>query len=629
MTLSSEEKTLMVKSRLGQLDRDLTDEQLDFIIHPIKQPCYLNACPGSGKTEVVGIKAAYEICGWKDTFSGIAILSFTKNAAKEISDRVKLFGGPKATQHPHFIGTIDSWLHGYVLHPFAHKSLSFQGRDEDKSYRLIDNDEKYDYLNPFKTIISQQPKYRDVWVNEYYFECSDPPELQSQSRMLDITTIPGQAREKLKENKKAFLKSGLTTYADAEFLCFYFLKGNQTTLQKLVKRFPILIIDESQDLSNNQLEILNLLVKEGMIIHFVGDHNQSIYEFKKVYIEKINTFISENKLIQKLLTTNFRSNQSIVNVSRSLESYNTGKASAAIVGVEKELVAKSCVLWEYTSTTFPQLPQKFIDHLKGINSTLSKTDKKIDIVKSCILARAHATLSGFRSQPASGLSKLELLANGLNCWANSPRTGQDMKGALQQIGKSISMFAYNGDGNHQHQYLPKAYNQIEWRNQLHDLVEKVYADRNVAPPFAGLTWSQWAANIKSFLENYWSVLRSPSSDWNSVKAKIKSPNGLTDKLVIDTLKAKQNSYSEKIRMTTFHDVKGETLDAVLVVSTKDKKSKGGYFEHWLTEVAEEKEYVRFAYVASSRPKHLLIWAIPKINNNQNLEKIRKLGFELE
>ncbi|GHN00835.1 hypothetical protein WSM22_23240 [Cytophagales bacterium WSM2-2] len=629
MLLTTEDKILLVKSRLAKLDRDLTDEQLDFIIHPTNDPCYLSACPGSGKTEVVGIKAAYEISTWKNPFSGIAILSFTKNAAKEITDRVKLFGGVKATQHPHFIGTIDSWLHGYVLHPFAHKSTAFSGTDEDKSYRLIDSEERYDYLNPFKTIISQKPSYKDVWVNDYYFECSDPPELQSQSRTLAIQTIPGPVRDKLRENKKAFLTSGLTTYADAEFLCFYFLKGNQGILQNLVKRFPMLIIDECQDLSNNQLEILKLLVKNGTIIHFVGDHNQSIYEFKKVYIEKINDFISDNKLTKKALTQNFRSNQSIVNVSMSLEKYNTGNAPQAILGVEKEISSKSCLLWEYTGATLPQLPQKLIDHVNHINSITLKTDKKIDINKSCILARAHTTLSGFKNQPIFSGSKMEIFANGLNCWINTPRTGQDMKNALQQIGKSISMLAYNGKGNHQHQYTPKGYNQIEWRNQLYDLIESVCADATVSPPFTGLTWSQWAANFKVFLKGYWAKFRSPVNDWSSVKTKIMSPSGSAQKLVIDTLRVCQYPYSEKIRMTTFHDVKGETLDAVLVVSAKDKKSKGGYFEHWLTEIAEEKEYVRFAYVASSRPKHLLIWAIPKIENNQYIEKIKHLGFEIE
>lgn len=626
--LSHEEKFNLVKSRLNTLDRPLSEEQLDFILHPINEPCYLKACPGSGKTEVVGIKAAYEISEWKNKFIGIAVLSFTKNAAKEIADRIKMFGGSFATQHPHFIGTIDSWIHGYILHPFAHKSTGYLGKNSDKSYRLIDNDEKYDFLNPYKTVITFQP-YRDVWVNDYYFECSDPINLQSQSRSLNLSSINAASIKALGLNKRKFLKAGFTTYADAEFLCYYLLKNNTSILENIVKRFPIIVIDECQDLSNNQLEILKLLIQKGSIIHFVGDNNQSIYEFKKVYVEKINTFISENKLTERLLTKNFRSNQKIVNVSISLEKYNTGIAATPIIGNEVERTSKSCLLWEYTATEFPQLPQKFIDYVKKINLDISDNDCKIALSKSGVLARAHSTLSGFRSHPTSDLSKIELIANALSCWGNNPRTGKDMQNALQQIGKSICLLAYDGNGNHQRQYCPDSYNQIEWRNKLCDLLIKLSNPEIGTYPFSSLTWSQWSSKLKSFLEPYWSTFITPVNDWESVKAKIKSPTGFATKLVIDTIKGNKNAYSEKIRMTTFHDVKGETLDAVIIVSAKDKKSKGGHYEQWLSQEADEKEFVRFAYVASSRPKHLLIWAIPKVANNQYLTKIKDLGFEIE
>lgn len=621
-----EEKLNFVKVRLNSLDRKLSEEQLDFILHPINEACYLKACPGSGKTEVVGIKAAYEIAEWRDYFRGIAVLSFTKNAAKEIADRIKLFGGTNATQHPHFIGTIDSWLHGYILHPFAHKTTGYKGKKTDKSYHLVDNDDKYDFLAPFKTTISYQPYPKDAWVNEYYFECSEPVGLQAQSRYLDLTTVAPSVKEALQKNKKRFLQAGLATYADAEFLCYYFLNGNKKVLTNLVKRFPIMIIDECQDLSCNQLEIIKLLYEAGSIIHFVGDNNQSIYEFKKVYVEKINSFIIENKLKERLLTKNFRSNQKIVNVCIGLEKYNTGIEPQKVIGNEIELLSKSCILWEYNAVDLPLLPQKFIDYVNDQNKNIGEVCRKISISKSAILSRAHATLAAFRSQPSTELSKVEMFATGLLCWSNNPRTGKDMQNALQLIGKSVSLLAYDGKGKHQHHYCPDEYSPIEWRSQLCDLLAKA---SNMVFPFTNLTWSQWCPKLKTFLANYWSNFRSPTNDWDSTKAKIKSTSGHATKLILDTIKANQTTYSEKIRMTTFHDVKGETLDAVLIVSAKDKKSRGGHFEQWLSCQPDEKEFVRFAYVASSRPKHLLIWAIPKIKNNLFVNKILSLGFEKE
>ena len=54
-----------------------TDEQLDYILSPIDQCIYLEASAGSGKTEVLGLKAAYEICRWISRQTGIAFLTLT------------------------------------------------------------------------------------------------------------------------------------------------------------------------------------------------------------------------------------------------------------------------------------------------------------------------------------------------------------------------------------------------------------------------------------------------------------------------------------------------------------------------------------------------------------------------
>ena len=652
--LSHEEKYDLVKLRLKSLDRSLSEEQLDFILHPISQPCYLKACPGSGKTEVVGIKSAYEIAEWKERFVGIAVLSFTKNASKEIADRVKKYGGANAVQHPHFIGTIDSWLHGYILHPHSHSICNFDGisydsqsgnrTKGDKSFMVLDNSTDAAFLNnqnyhlKYKVEIKDSkgniltypdgnPKLKDVpfYVTEYFLSHEDKP-------LSNI--IRGEIPSKLKEQdliaqKNKFYKDGFCTYQDAEYLCLKLLKENQGLLKLLAKRFPNIIIDECQDLSQNQLRIFHLLIENGTKILLVGDINQAIYEFRRVDTNKLSAFINHHKFATNKLTLNYRSNQRIVNVCVGLEKYNTGIEAQKLRGNEKELLSKSCIIWEYNPSELSLLPQKFIDFIISQNINIAEFKQKIAISKCAILSRGHSTLSAFRSSPKEKLDKIEMFTTGLSCWANNPRTGKDMQNALQLFGKSVCLLAYNGNGKNQHHYCPDEYSAMEWRNQLSDLIEQVSNASNNVYPFAGLTWKHWTSKLKIFFEKYWTNFRSPINNWDSVKAKIISPSGLANKQVTDTIKVNQNSYSEKVRMTTFHDVKGETLEAVLIVSAKDKKSKGGHFEHWLSEQPDEKEFVRFAYVASSRPKHLLIWAIPKIANNQFIEKIKDLGFETE
>lgn len=79
------------------------------------------------------------------------------------------------------------------------------------------------------------------------------------------------------------------------------------------------------------------------------------------------------------------------------------------------------------------------------------------------------------------------------------------------------------------------------------------------------------------------------------------------------------------RTTTIHSVKGETLNAVLLVSHPNKLSPGGHFSHWLKEGNYDPEHIRFAYVAMSRPKYALIIATPKLKKAE-LAKLQNLGF---
>ena len=92
-----------------------SEEQLDFVLHPLETEAFLRACPGSGKTEVVGLMAAYAMRQRAWRHQGIAVLSFTNNAADVIRERVGRFAGK--TAFPHYVGTFDSWLHGYLLNP--------------------------------------------------------------------------------------------------------------------------------------------------------------------------------------------------------------------------------------------------------------------------------------------------------------------------------------------------------------------------------------------------------------------------------------------------------------------------------------------------------------------------------
>ncbi|MCO2242589.1 hypothetical protein FA379_30230, partial [Pseudomonas aeruginosa] len=81
----------------------------------------------------------------------------------------------------------------------------------------------------------------------------------------------------------------------------------------------------------------------------------------------------------------------------------------------------------------------------------------------------------------------------------------------------------------------------------------------------------------------------------------------------------------RLRFETIHQVKGETHDATVVVSSQQSGPHQSHWKDWLADPASEA--ARFAYVASSRPRHLLIWAVKKLKDDE-LKRLAGLGFEI-
>ena len=146
-----------------------TEEQLEYVMTSIKENVFLKACAGSGKTEVIGLKAAYEMKKWNSYNQGIAVLTFTNDATDVIIDRVKQFTGRNAV-YPHYIGTFTSWLHGYIANPFLYK-IAHNGCDgkEDTSLRIVDSDCGSEFLNAFKTKYSYGQQLHNIPGNAYHW----------------------------------------------------------------------------------------------------------------------------------------------------------------------------------------------------------------------------------------------------------------------------------------------------------------------------------------------------------------------------------------------------------------------------------------------------------------------------
>ena len=630
-----------------------TSEQVEYIESSIKENIFLNACPGSGKTEVVGVKAAYEMSKWEKPFAGMAILTFTNNATDVIFSRVRQFTGMSTIPYPHFVGTFDSWLQGYIVQPFAHKVTGYKDENGDTSITLIEENCKSAFLIPYKIEYTKgtNEKYQ---INEVSFSPRNKSVIfyndEINNVVKKIAELDSSVLQEIKSKKQLFKKQGWATYYDIDKIAQDVLK-DENIIKQLCQRFPFIIIDEAQDLSEMQFMLLSSMHKYGVIIHYVGDINQSIYKFRGSDPELIINHINKNKVTVMSLTINHRSNQSIVNLhSKLIDLHGQNISSSAGYGFDK-----SCIIHKYSKSKLNMLPEQFSHYVADINSNIKDNKNIISLDRSAIIVRGRRKIRAVSGQSNVKMTYQVCLAKAIYLYVIYGKS--HLEEALNLLGSFFDQYYFKSNivTLKKEYYRPKDYfkSTSEWRLFLYDLLQDISKIKGKLKKKGkekeiidfSQTWTDWMTLIKKFTiktcsDNYkYSIIALidnaiANTDFFESKeigflrksklTNMQIPRVNKSSKVIDIFK--DNSEMCKIvRIDTIHGVKGETLDAVMLVSNERKKH-GGCYKEWIKD--KNSEAARMAYVASSRPKHLLVWAIPDSANNNDLEKLKEIGFSI-
>jgi DNA helicase-2/ATP-dependent DNA helicase PcrA len=605
-----------------------TREQLEYVVHSHSEHSFLKACPGSGKTEVVGLKSAYEIKKWDKKTTGISVLTYTNEATNVIIERVLQFTGTSGISFPHYIGTIDRWLHGYILNPFAYKVTGYIGDNDDRSVHIIENISDAPFLKNPK-FLTKFPFFMTppVQANQFYFRDKNCISISFRSEDIyndfkrNSNSLNNGMKIELKRIKEELWKSGFATLQDVEIICYKILKENPNICKLISDRFKIIIVDECQDLSILKIEIFKLLKQTGTAFHLVGDLNQSIFFYNNADINNIYQFTTEGTCKEFSLTKNFRSVQSIVNTCSKIV-----KNEEIIKGQIDEPGKNYCVIFKYKKDAMHEIPEKFIDYLVKNNYSVEN---------SAILVRNHDNINKIiTGQTTIETTHRKLPPTAIYLWNNN-EVAYKVE-AFSLIGRFLSKnLCSELKVNYRNFYCPNNISNYQWRFFLSDILEDCHKLEQLSD--LTIKWSKWRSNfdelfpkiLKKYLIKY---------SWLNLEEKIKtaqigmSPQNEKDKPVIETINQIKGQSEQKIQISTIHSAKGKTYEAILLVSTPyhpaKKETGSGYWEQWLDIDDANGESARFAYVASSRPKCLLAWAISEKDYNEwkKIEKLKTLGF---
>lgn len=566
---------------------NFTEEQINFLKSSGK--VVLHACPGSGKTTVVAQKMINYLQSWNRPHQGIAVLSFTNVASEEIGRQAaEMLPKGYCIDVPHFVGTLDSFIDNFIFLRFGYLLLKSPKRP-----MLISSD----IVNSFQ--YWRRECHANCLSNIGDFRWNSDGELTRNGNKI---TCAGnkQFGPPCFQFKKWMLNKGLFFQEEIAGLACVLLKKYPEIAKGIVARFPIIILDEAQDTSKEQMEILDILCAAGLeSIYIVGDPDQSIYEWRNANPESFLEKMQDVEWTQLVLTNNFRSSQLICNATHIFSNIYKNKSANKASGLYAGYSRKPIVFLYNKNISESAIIKKFKEVCTACDISCSP-DKVAIVTRGRI--RSNSVVNNLWKTPET-----ELLAKASFEWmcGNRKKAYSFCEKALFQLiikdSKDINISIEHDVSE------IMAYSQ--WRQVVIEVLVKL--------PSAADPCGKWASDavlsLQEVLTSHSIALLNGAAISDVIKIKVrdsKNPN-FKQIPVKEFFEVKiQNEYT----YSSVHGVKGESFDAMLLYIPGTRGST--LTPSFLASGDTNTELMRIAYVAMTRPRKLLAIAMPK--NSVNL-----------
>lgn len=307
----------------------------------------LFAVPGSGKTAVIVARTGYLLHGehGKSIFpDSVMTLTFGKKAAEEMGDRYRAVfpEDPENKEKPGpYFKTIHSFCLTEVISRLDKKGYRHPNYLLGTPYKINNKDGKeVTEMLQVGTVVSEAlkkvEKFTDSLQEEDYKVLTiavtaiknrmlQPDEYRDKIILVNNTPINV---EEFFNAYQEILHNKYNSY-DFDDMLYYAWDGLQKfpeVLQNLQNRYRYWSIDEAQDNSKLQNEVLKLLLGEKGVLFMVGDDDQSIYGFRGAEPQLLLKYGTADKTKNLVMGTNYRSDSYIVNTARSFIEENTIRA---------------------------------------------------------------------------------------------------------------------------------------------------------------------------------------------------------------------------------------------------------------------------------------------------------------
>ncbi|KNF08218.1 ATP-dependent DNA helicase PcrA [Gottschalkia purinilytica] len=308
-------------------------------------PAIILAVPGAGKTTVLISRTANLILNHKVNPNNILSITFSKASAKDMKERFNNVFGKKLGITANF-STIHSFAY-YLLRDYANLTRTRYTLIEDSSLST----------NKIQIIKEIYRNTNNVIINDDKLEELLNTIGYVKNMMINIEDFRDYNNFNIRNFDKIFSSyenykknNNLIDFDDMLSIALNILKKNNMLLEKYSKMYKYVQVDEGQDTSKIQNEIVKLISNPNDNIFIVADDDQSIYGFRGAnpeYLLKFSDSYPNAKLF--FMEKNYRSTKNIVSVcnefikqnkeryDKSLCTDNPSKNPVTIVKVKDQI----------------------------------------------------------------------------------------------------------------------------------------------------------------------------------------------------------------------------------------------------------------------------------------------------
>jgi DNA helicase II / ATP-dependent DNA helicase PcrA len=337
-------------------------------VDTVEGPVMVVAGPGTGKTQVLGMRVANILKKTHAKPANILCLTFSTSGSTAMRERLRELIGSDA------YGVTVSTVHGFCDSIIARNAPVFA---EWAAKKQITDIAKYqamrdiiDAMGPSDLINPKNPYDRIAAILGRISDCkregktlADLKKVAAEydEQMASKSKKGTKAHEKnllaarkfrsfidLFERYTAFLQeTGAYDYDDMILTVLQVLKSEDWLLSGLQERYQYILVDEAQDLNGSQWAVIERLTTYDNVpndpnFFVVGDDDQAIYRFQGANMEHMLRFHDHfPKAPVIVLTDNYRSTQPILDAAGKLIAKNEERLVGRMKGLTKDLKAST------------------------------------------------------------------------------------------------------------------------------------------------------------------------------------------------------------------------------------------------------------------------------------------------